>query len=861
MDKAINFFLLLFMLGLFLASCNSDPYKHSNVHSYLEFVFENNLKGQIALFTAEKNVKRKDFFYLLLPFHERSSVGYVPKEPKVIRIDNYFKSKYNITDNSTTILEEYPFESLDYKNPIDLKIALIHLDFQNAQQKVLQNQLIKIEENINYTNKDNLSIWMSLEYLKMKMELYYYFGRNDEAILCASFARNILANHNNSMLKFIPEIEYRYLMNFAEEDAVKKSELFDASYNILENGNNPLLLLDFISLDIINLETRDSSRFENLFFRGKKILESNLVTPFHQDYFYQSVSTYYSSIGNFKTAIEYNLKSISLHENVSCSVPKSVGYIYMANNLMQSLEIDSAQNILNKSVADNTCEVVPIMRIQNYYSMISSNLNAVKYDINPKSEYLRQRLFDLKKARGLQEKIFTDKYDLHGYDAFVSNSEDQLSSYQNLGINESSKVDIIYLFEDSKLRNLKIKKMEDAIENKLTGYRKLDRLNASINELKSSVSSADYSDSRYREIYFLNKEKQALIKKILPDTEDYKIDKQKIIENINSIEESKRAHLEILMTPYNYWYYFLVNEDFVLRSIPKKKVDLLIKDIRKEVFQQQNAAAQIQEIKDYFDFEIPSDVTLSVSTDGSFNHMPFGLLFDNRFYKSLGSLSINEIDLEFRKSDFSIYSFTDESTNRNISKVLKYPELLSSFTNCTQLQNIIGRGNTSLITGENFTKDKLLNHEKSSGWHISTHAVSTPQSYYDNFFVARTGNGGTEEIYTYDVLKIKNPPKFLAFSACSTGIGDSKIGAGDFSLSRPFHEIGTNTIVTTLWEVNDDVTAEFFKTFYNEWVKDGNSVLDAFENAKTEIKTKYHDPYYWAPFVLEGNPNVYLSKD
>lgn len=93
--------------------------------------------------------------------------------------------------------------------------------------------------------------------------------------------------------------------------------------------------------------------------------------------------------------------------------------------------------------------------------------------------------------------------------------------------------------------------------------------------------------------------------------------------------------------------------------------------------------------------------------------------------------------------------------------------------------------------------------------------------------------------------------ELVVLSACQTGRGRAT-SEGLFGLQRAFKKAGAKTMVMTLWSVSDVVTKEFMIKFY-EILSDKNNNWDkrkAFNEAKSYIRSKYNDPYYWAGFVM-----------
>ena len=85
-------------------------------------------------------------------------------------------------------------------------------------------------------------------------------------------------------------------------------------------------------------------------------------------------------------------------------------------------------------------------------------------------------------------------------------------------------------------------------------------------------------------------------------------------------------------------------------------------------------------------------------------------------------------------------------------------------------------------------------------------------------------------------------------SACDSGLGEVN-NDGVEGLQRAFKSAGVQTLVVTLWKVDDSATELMMTEFYKNLIK-GSSRREAFDLARSTVKSKYPDPYYWAPFVM-----------
>ena len=109
-----------------------------------------------------------------------------------------------------------------------------------------------------------------------------------------------------------------------------------------------------------------------------------------------------------------------------------------------------------------------------------------------------------------------------------------------------------------------------------------------------------------------------------------------------------------------------------------------------------------------------------------------------------------------------------------------------------------------------------------------------------------------DNLLTADEISKLNLTKaqLVVLSACETGLGDVKNSEGVFGLQRAFKLAGVETLIMSLWVVDDTVTAEFMKIFYRLWLSENLSKQNAFKTAQQQIRKKHQSPYYWAAFVM-----------
>ena len=95
----------------------------------------------------------------------------------------------------------------------------------------------------------------------------------------------------------------------------------------------------------------------------------------------------------------------------------------------------------------------------------------------------------------------------------------------------------------------------------------------------------------------------------------------------------------------------------------------------------------------------------------------------------------------------------------------------------------------------------------------------------------------------------------VVMSACESGLGETS-GEGVFGLQRGFKLAGANTLLMSLWKVDDEATKLLMTEFYKNYLS-GKSKRHSLQLAQQSLRNnaKYSDPEYWAAFILLDGTN------
>ena len=101
--------------------------------------------------------------------------------------------------------------------------------------------------------------------------------------------------------------------------------------------------------------------------------------------------------------------------------------------------------------------------------------------------------------------------------------------------------------------------------------------------------------------------------------------------------------------------------------------------------------------------------------------------------------------------------------------------------------------------------------------------------------------------------------EWAVLSACDTGLGEIAVGEGVVGLRRAFHIAGVQTVIMSLWSVEDQSARLWMRELYQARFRRQLSTSDAMREASLRVlaarraRGESSHPFYWAAFVAVGN--------
>ena len=105
-----------------------------------------------------------------------------------------------------------------------------------------------------------------------------------------------------------------------------------------------------------------------------------------------------------------------------------------------------------------------------------------------------------------------------------------------------------------------------------------------------------------------------------------------------------------------------------------------------------------------------------------------------------------------------------------------------------------------------------------------------------------------------EVYDLELKADLVVLSSCLTALGKEVRGEGLVGLTSAFMYAGSNSVVASLWKVDDAATAMLMRHFYEGIFIENLSYASALRRAKRMLAqdARYRSEYYWAAFVLQG---------
>jgi CHAT domain-containing protein len=135
--------------------------------------------------------------------------------------------------------------------------------------------------------------------------------------------------------------------------------------------------------------------------------------------------------------------------------------------------------------------------------------------------------------------------------------------------------------------------------------------------------------------------------------------------------------------------------------------------------------------------------------------------------------------------------------------------------------------------------------------HVASHAVASIEAPWLSRLSLSPNAEGRSELFMYQIVDLRmRPGATVILSACDTASGTVSRSAGVLGLAWAFLAAGADTVVGTLWRVEDRVAAALMTDFHRRFARTGDAV-SALREAQLQLMTA-SDSNDWAAFQAIG---------
>jgi CHAT domain-containing protein len=197
------------------------------------------------------------------------------------------------------------------------------------------------------------------------------------------------------------------------------------------------------------------------------------------------------------------------------------------------------------------------------------------------------------------------------------------------------------------------------------------------------------------------------------------------------------------------------------------------------------------------------------------------------------------------------------------------PPLPGARREVAAIAHAVAASHPTVLEGHGALEDAVRNSLRSATVvHFATHGIVRDDEPLDSFLaLGRTNAADADDgrLTAAKIYELNLRADLVVLSACRTALGELS-GEGIAGLTRAFLSAGSASVMATMWDVADEPTYRLVLQFYRSRTR-GQSKAEALRSAQLRLLadlragpvklgtlTLPEDPFFWAGFVLIGEP-------
>ncbi|WP_169267579.1 CHAT domain-containing protein [Brasilonema octagenarum] len=302
-------------------------------------------------------------------------------------------------------------------------------------------------------------------------------------------------------------------------------------------------------------------------------------------------------------------------------------------------------------------------------------------------------------------------------------------------------------------------------------------------------------------------------------------------------------------------------------KISQAEVEKIVGELRQNLVQPYAIKAfktQSQQVYNWLIKPIESQLqksgvnTLVFIPDGVLRNIPLSALYDGKQYLVEKYAIALSIGLQLQNPKPLARGRLNALTAGLTQPPLGYSQFSPLPAIKTELNLIAQAGiSTTSLLDQQFTKQAWMSKVNATRFnilHLATHGQFSSRA--DQTFIL-AANGPINVIDFDNILRTRDEKKpegvqLLVLSACQTAAGDNRAALG---LAGAAFKAGARSTVASLWQIDDESTAQFVGAFYTQLKNVNMTKAEALRLAQLQLlkHPNYSSPSFWSAYVLIGN--------
>lgn len=304
------------------------------------------------------------------------------------------------------------------------------------------------------------------------------------------------------------------------------------------------------------------------------------------------------------------------------------------------------------------------------------------------------------------------------------------------------------------------------------------------------------------------------------------------------------------------------------KAISEEELENKINVYRASILEKKGKNELEERASELFEILIPANIergkTVCLIPDKFLNLLPFASLIS-----ADGKYLVEDFPVVYSASATVFVSATENAKKRNSTgeTILSFgnpafdraenPSLPDLPDAETEARTIAGKYEKSLLfTGEKATRASFLsNFHDADIIHFAGHFVVNNNSPQNSKLIFADG-----DLPSFELADKKfSRSKFIALSACETGIERYNESEGAIGAARTFLAMGTPLVLAGNWKIDSESTAGLMIAFHKNRKEKMMSSAESLRQAQIEIlrRDEKNEPYFWAAFNLFGGLTDY----